>query len=50
MPTLEALLAAGHPGPQRSNLNDEEIVALAAFLHSIGPDTPAISRDEGRNK
>jgi len=44
MPTLEALLASGHPDPQGSgnSLHAEEIAALAAFLRSIGRDTPPI--------
>ena len=44
MPTLEALLASGHPDPQGSGngLNPEEITALIAFLRSIGPDTPPL--------
>jgi cytochrome c peroxidase len=44
MATLETLLASGHPNPQGTGngLDDEEIVALAAFLRSIGPETPAI--------
>ena len=41
MPTLEALLASGHPEPQGNgnNLSDEEITMLVVFLRSIGPDT-----------
>jgi mono/diheme cytochrome c family protein len=41
MPTLEALLALGHPDPQgRGNrLSADEIAALVAFLRSIGTDT-----------
>lgn len=44
MPSLEALLASGHPHPQRSGngLTQEDTAALAAFLRSIGPDTPPI--------
>ena len=44
MPTLEALLASGHPDPLGSGngLTNEEIAALAAFLRSIGPDTPPV--------
>jgi cytochrome c peroxidase len=42
MPTLEALLTSGHPDPQGSGngLDTEEITTLAAFLRSIGGDTP----------
>jgi YVTN family beta-propeller protein len=51
MPTLEALLASGHPDPQNnSSLNDGEIAALAAFLRSIGPATPSIARGEEINQ
>jgi YVTN family beta-propeller protein len=41
MPTLEGLLASGHPGPvgQGNRLTLDEIAALVAFLRSIGPDT-----------
>ena len=44
MPTLEALLASGHPDPLGSGngLNPEELIALVAFLRSIGADTPPI--------
>jgi mono/diheme cytochrome c family protein len=44
MPSLEALLSAGHPDPQGSGngLDAEEIAALSAFLRSIGAHTPPI--------
>jgi len=44
MPTLDALLASGHPDPQGhgNGLNEDEMAALVAFLRSIGPDTPPI--------
>ncbi len=43
-PTLEALLASGHPDPLGSGngLNPEELIALVAFLRSIGADTPPV--------
>lgn len=46
MPTLNALLASGHPDPQGAGngLNEEEMTALVAFLRSIGPNTPPIDR------
>jgi hypothetical protein len=45
IPSLEALLASGHPDPQGSGngLGVEEITALGAFLRSIGPDTPPVA-------
>jgi hypothetical protein len=44
MPTLEALLASGHPDPQgRGNgLDTQEIAALAAFVRLIGTGTPPV--------
>jgi cytochrome c peroxidase len=44
MPTLDALLASGHPAPQRSGarLSTSEIADLAAFLRAIGPQTPPV--------
>ncbi len=44
MPSLETLLASRHPEPQGSGngLDPEETAALAAFLRSIGPDTPPV--------
>jgi hypothetical protein len=44
MPTLEALLASGHPDPQGSGarLSTSEIADLAAFLRAIGPQTPPV--------
>jgi hypothetical protein len=44
MPSLEALLASGHPDPQGSGngLDEKAIAALAAFLRAIGPDTPPV--------
>jgi hypothetical protein len=44
MPSLEALLASGHPDPQGSGngLSIGEITTLSAFLGSIGPDTAPI--------
>ncbi len=44
MPTLDALLASGHPNPQGNGngLNEDDITALVAFLRSIGPNTPPI--------
>jgi YVTN family beta-propeller protein len=45
MPSLEALLASGHPDPQGSGngLRAEEITTLSAFLRLIGPDTPPVA-------
>jgi cytochrome c peroxidase len=45
MPTLDALLRSGHPDPEGLDhpLTDDEIDVLAAFLHSIGAATPAVS-------
>ncbi len=44
MPTLEALLRSGHPHPGSGNhLSAAEVSALAAFLRSIGPNTPPIA-------
>lgn len=42
MPTLEALLASGHPDPQGSGngLNETELVTLVTFLKRIGMRTP----------
>jgi hypothetical protein len=44
MASLEALLISGHPDPLGSGnaLGEAEIVALAAFLRAIGPDTPPV--------
>lgn len=41
MPTLDALLASGHPNPPGggNGLDEDEMTALVAFLRSIGPNT-----------
>jgi YVTN family beta-propeller protein len=44
MLTLEALLQSGHPDPGgNKQLSDDEVQALAAFLRSIGADTPPVT-------
>jgi YVTN family beta-propeller protein len=44
LPTLDALLASGHPEPDGdgNGLSEAEIAALVAFLRAIGPSTPPI--------
>jgi cytochrome c553 len=44
MPTLEALLASGHPDPTRGDngLDTQEIAALAAFVRAIHAGTPPV--------
>ncbi len=46
MPTLEALLASGHPDPTSDGpgLSYEELAALVAFVRSIGPETEIIEQ------
>jgi hypothetical protein len=39
LPSLEALIASGHPVPGRARLAPAEAGRLAAFVRSIGPDT-----------
>ena len=48
MPTLEDLLASGHPDPlgDGNGLDNEEIAALVEFLRSIGPGTVPIDLEE----
>jgi cytochrome c peroxidase len=45
MPTLEMILWSGHPDPDTSGhqLTDDEVQVLAAFLRSIGTDTPPVT-------
>lgn len=48
MPTLEALLASGHPDPQGvgNNLSEDEIAMVSSFLRSIDASTPPLSAQQ----
>jgi hypothetical protein len=47
MPSLEALLASGHPDPAGAGtgLEADEIDALSLFLRSIDTNTPPIANE-----
>jgi YVTN family beta-propeller protein len=51
MPTLEALLASGHPDPQGegNKLSEDEIVMVSSFLRSIDASTPPLGAQQSRH-